>query len=80
MAALPTIAETIEIGDVSIYLSGNDNSRGSLFGNRLANPTSNVLIAIVTDAISPVMVTSKLNIYTGTRFSIAQLDIPNSLF
>ena len=51
MAALPTILETIEIGDVSIYLAGNDNSKGALFGKRLASPTSPVLIAIVTDAI-----------------------------
>jgi len=51
MSALLTIPETIEIGDVSIYLAGNDNSKGSLFGKRLASPTSPVLIAIVTDAL-----------------------------
>lgn len=51
MAAIPTIAETIDIGDASVFLSGNDNSKGSLFGKRLASPTSPVLIAIVTDAI-----------------------------
>lgn len=51
MAALPTITETIEIGDVSIYLAGNDNAAGSLFGPRIAKPTSPVTIAIVTDAL-----------------------------
>lgn len=51
MAAIPTIAETIEIGDVSIYLAANDNDRGNLFGKRLAAPASPVTIAIVTDAL-----------------------------
>jgi len=51
MAALTTTSVTIEIGDASIYLAANDNGKGNLFGNRLANPTSAVLIAIVTDAL-----------------------------
>jgi hypothetical protein len=51
MAVLPTIAETVTIGDISTYLSGNDNARGSLFGPRLGTPVSPVLIALVTDAL-----------------------------
>jgi hypothetical protein len=51
MAVLTTISGTVEIGDVSIYLAANDNSKGSLFSPRLASPTSPVLIAIVTDAL-----------------------------
>lgn len=51
MAVQPTIAETIQIGDVSIYLSGNDNSLGALFGKRLSSPYSDVEIATITDAI-----------------------------
>lgn len=51
MAAIPDISETIEIGQVSTALAGNNNDRGNLFGKRLSAPTSNVLIAIVTDAL-----------------------------
>lgn len=51
MAVQPTISETIQIGDVSIYLSGNDNALGALFGKRLAAPFSDVQIATITDAI-----------------------------
>lgn len=51
MADLISISGTVEIGDASIYLAANNNAAGSLFGNRLANPTSAVLIAIVTDAL-----------------------------
>lgn len=49
--ALLTIPEVIEVGDVSVYLSGNDNSVGSLFGKRLASPISPVEIAMATDAL-----------------------------
>ncbi len=51
MAALQTIAETIVIGDISIYLSGNNNALGVLFGKRLASPFSPVQIATCTDAL-----------------------------
>lgn len=51
MAALPTIDETVDIGDISTYLSGNDNAKGNLFGPKLAAPKSPVLIAMVTDAL-----------------------------
>lgn len=51
MAALPTIAETIAIGEVSIYLSGNDNASGVLWGKRLNSPYSPVQIATCTDAL-----------------------------
>lgn len=51
MATLLTIPETIEIGEVSVYLSGNNNSLGQLFGKRLASPTSPVTIAMVTNAL-----------------------------
>lgn len=51
MAALPTISETENIGDISTYLSGNNNAKGSLFGPRLGTPVSPVLIAMVTDAL-----------------------------
>ena len=51
MAILLTIAEIIEVGDVSIYLSSNDNSKGSLFGKRLSSPYSSVEIDVVTDAV-----------------------------
>ena len=39
------------MGDVSVYLASNDNAEGSLFGKRLASPTSPVTIAYVTDAL-----------------------------
>jgi hypothetical protein len=51
MAALQTIAETIAIGEVSIYLSGNDNATGVLWGKRLNSPYSPVQIATCTDAL-----------------------------
>lgn len=49
--AVISIADTIEIGDASVYLSGNDNAKGSLFGSRLASPISPVSIAVATDAL-----------------------------
>lgn len=51
MAALLTIPETIEVGKVSVYLAGNSNSLGALYGKRLAAPTSPVTIAMATDAL-----------------------------
>jgi len=51
MASLLTIAETIRVGDVSIYLAGNDNATGALFGRRLSSPKSPVEIAALTDAL-----------------------------
>jgi len=51
MAILLTIGQIIEIGDVSVYLASNENSRGSLFGKRLASPFSPVEIAMYTDAL-----------------------------
>lgn len=51
MATLLTIAQIIEIGDVSVYLSSNNNSKGQLFGKRLASPISPVQIDIITDAL-----------------------------
>lgn len=51
MATLLTIEQIIAVGDVSIYLSSNDNSKGALFGKRLAAPISPVEIAMYTDAL-----------------------------
>ena len=51
MAALPTIPETIVVGDISTYLSGNNNAVGVLFGRRLASPISPIEIAACTDAL-----------------------------
>lgn len=51
MAVLSTIPETIVIGDISIYLAGNNNAKGVLFGRRLSSPKSPVQIAICTDAL-----------------------------
>lgn len=51
MATLLPIADIIEIGDVSVYLSSNDNSRGALFGKRLSSPYSAIEIAAFTDAL-----------------------------
>lgn len=50
--AIATIQETIDRGNVSIYLSANDNSKGLLFGHRKASPISPVTIAMVTDALT----------------------------
>lgn len=49
---MATIPQTILNGELSVPLSANDNSAGSLFGGRLSNPTSPVTIAMVTDALS----------------------------
>lgn len=49
--SIATIPQAISRGDVSIYLCGNDNSIGSVFGGRKAAPGSTVSIAMVTDAL-----------------------------
>jgi hypothetical protein len=49
--AIPTIAQTIVRGDISTYLIGNANSKGSLYGGKIASPFSMVSIAMVTDAL-----------------------------
>jgi len=49
--ANPTISETIQYGDISTYLIGNDNSAGNLFGKRLSAPGSMVSVAMITDAL-----------------------------
>lgn len=49
--AIATIPQAISRGDVSMYLSANDNSKGALFSPRIASPISPVTIAMVTDAL-----------------------------
>lgn len=49
--SIATIPEAIERGQVSIYLSGNDNAKGALYGPRIAAPGSQVTIMIVTYAL-----------------------------
>lgn len=51
MAVLLTIAQTITVGDATIYLMSNDYSKGSLFGARLTKESSPVLIGYTTDAL-----------------------------
>jgi len=51
MAQLPTIQQSINIGKATVFLMGNDYSRGSLFGKRLTNQNSSVLIAYCTAAL-----------------------------
>lgn len=51
MSALLPIPDIIEIADVSVYLSSNDNSNGALFGARLASPISPIEIALINDAL-----------------------------
>ncbi len=50
--SIATIQETIDRGNISIYLSANDNSKGGLFSPRLAAPGSAVSIALITDALT----------------------------
>lgn len=50
--AISTIQEVIDRGSVSIYLSGNDNAKGQLFGKRLASPGSPISIALIDDALN----------------------------
>ena len=49
--AIPSIQQTVVRGDISTYLVGNANSRGNLFGGKIAAPGSLVTIAMVTDAL-----------------------------
>lgn len=51
MAALPTIAETITLGDATVYLMGNDVANGALYGARLVTKKTVILVAYVTDAL-----------------------------
>lgn len=51
MAALPTIAQTIDYVDVAIGLCANDNSTGALFGKRKTSPSSPQTQAIINDAL-----------------------------
>lgn len=51
MAALPSIAETIDIGRGTMYIMSNDIADGSLFGKRLPSLQTTVLIGLVTDAL-----------------------------
>lgn len=50
--AISTIQEVIDRSQVSIYLSGNDNAKGSLFGKRIAAPGSPVSIALISDVLN----------------------------
>lgn len=45
-----TIAQTLQVGKASIYLSANHNAKGSLFGARMS-PISPLTIAMITDAL-----------------------------
>lgn len=49
--SIATIPEAIERGDISIYLVGNANAKGALFGGQKAAPGSQVSIAMVTDGL-----------------------------
>lgn len=49
--AIPTIAEAIQRGEISIYLASLNNAKGNLFGKRLAAPRSPLTIAILTDVL-----------------------------
>lgn len=51
MATILSIADIIEIGDASTYLSSNYTSKQSLFGKNLTKPVPPVQIAFVTDAL-----------------------------
>lgn len=51
MATILSIADIIEVGKASTYLSANYVSRGSLFGTRIIKPNLPVQIAFVTDAL-----------------------------
>jgi len=49
--AIATIAQAIAQGQIALYLIGNDNAKGSLFGKRLTAPGSMVSVAMITDAL-----------------------------
>lgn len=48
---IATIPQAINRGYVSIYLCGNDNAKGNIFGARIAAPGSQITINMVTDAL-----------------------------
>lgn len=50
--AIATIQQAIDRGEVSVYLSANDNSKGLMWGHRVASPISMITIAMVTDALA----------------------------
>lgn len=52
MATIPTIPQIINIGKATTFLMANDVGKSVLFGQRLVKPTSPVLIAYVTAALS----------------------------
>lgn len=49
--AIATIAQAISRAQIALYLIGNDNANGSLFGKRLSAPGSMVSVAMITDAL-----------------------------
>jgi len=49
--AIATTAQAIAQGQIAMYLIGNDNAAGNLFGPRLSAPGSMVSIAMITDAL-----------------------------
>lgn len=51
MPTILSIAEIIELGDVSTYLSANDTQKKSFFGGNIIQPVPPVQIAMVTDAL-----------------------------
>lgn len=50
--AIATTTEVINRAAVSIYLAGNDNANGFLFGKKVAAPGSPVSIALIRDALN----------------------------
>lgn len=51
MAVQPTILQTINIGKATTFLMQNDYAKGQLFGKRLTNENSSVLIAYTTSGL-----------------------------
>lgn len=51
MSTILSVAEIIEVGKVSTYLSANYTSKQGLFGGSVIKPTPPVQIAFVTDAL-----------------------------
>lgn len=49
--SIATIPQIIVRGDISTYLAANDNSKGALYGRRIAAPISPITIALITDAL-----------------------------
>lgn len=52
MASLLTIPDTIEVGEVSTYLSANYTSKQALFGGSVIKPTPPIQILQVTDGLN----------------------------